>query len=124
MTEAPQVSTTLRRSGFIIEIEGTGSSVTFYPYDKDRTYEAILKKCKELGQDLMSDINNDDIHWERHNIDIQLTEIYQEYYSELENKNISDEEQLLIIAHSRVKETFQDQSGKFYAVLYTLFDKF
>jgi hypothetical protein len=114
---APQVLTTLRRSGFIIEIEGTGSSATFYPYDKDRTYNAILEKCKELGEDLISDINNYDVHWERHNIDIQLTEIYDEYYTELENKRIGDEEQLLIIAHSIIKETFQDQSGKFYAVI-------
>lgn len=51
MTEVPQVSTTIRRSGYIIEIEGMGASLTFYPYDKDRTYNAILAKCKELGQD-------------------------------------------------------------------------
>jgi hypothetical protein len=117
MTEAPQISTTLRRSGFMIEIEGTGSSVTFYPYDKDRTYNAILEKCKELGEDLTSDMNNYDVHWERHNIDIQLTEIYDEYYTELENKRIGDEEQLLTITHSIIKETFRDQSGKFYAVI-------
>lgn len=52
---APQISTTICRSGFIIEIEGTWASVTFYPYDKDKTY-AIVAKCKELGQDLTADV--------------------------------------------------------------------
>jgi hypothetical protein len=116
MTEAPQVSTTIRRSGYIIEIEGTGVCVTFYPYDKDRTYYALLAKCKEMGQDLTSNIENYDVRYERHNIDIQLTEIYREYYDELENKRIRDEDQLLIISYSKIKQKFMDQTGRCFAV--------
>ena len=99
MTSLPLLSITVKRSGFIVEIEGTGASVTFYPYDRDRTFEAIIEKCKELGNDLtlVSKDHKDysDIITERHNIDSQLTEIYQKYYYDLEKKIIKDEEVFL-----------------------------
>ncbi len=84
ITSSPLLSVTIKRSGFLIEIEGTGSSVTFYPYDKDRTFEAIIEKCKELGDDLTL-VSKDHKYYsaiitERHNIDIQLTQIYEKYY--------------------------------------------
>jgi hypothetical protein len=121
MANAPQVSATIKRSGFIVEIEGTGASVTFYPYDKDKTFDAVIAKCKELGDDLTL-INKDhkdhsDIITERHNIDIQLTEIYKKFYDDLEKKVIRDEELLLIIANSQIKNRFIDQTGRFYAVI-------
>lgn len=121
MTSSPLLSITIKRSGFLIEIEGTGASVTFYPYDKDRTFEAIIEKCKELGDDLTlvskdhKDYSN--IITERHNIDIQLTQIYGKYYDDLENKVIKDEDLLLAIANSQIKCRFIDQTGRFYAVI-------
>jgi hypothetical protein len=115
MTEAPQVSNTIRRLGYLVEIEGTASSVTFHPYDRDKTYNAILEKCKELGEDLNS--NTEEVRYERRNLDIQLTEIYKKYYDDLQERRISDEEQLLIIAWSQLKQKFKDQTGRFYAVV-------
>ena len=46
------LSILIKRSGFILEIERTGASVTFYAYDKDKTFDAIISKCRELGLDL------------------------------------------------------------------------
>jgi hypothetical protein len=101
--EAPHISITIVRSGFLIEIEGRGVSITFYPYDKDKTFDAIILKCKDLGQDLISDLQNTEVQTERHNIEIQLTEIYKEYYEEIANRTIKDEDQLLIIANSLIE---------------------
>jgi len=117
MANVPQISTTITRSGFIIDIEGTGASVTYYPYDKDKTYDAIIAKCKELGQDLTVDVQNSEVKTELHNIDIQLTEIYKQYYEQVANRIIKEEDQLLIIANSLIKHKFQDQTGKFYVVI-------
>ncbi len=117
MSGFAQISTTIVRSGFIIEIEGTGASVTFHPYDKDKTYDSVIAKCKELGQDLTLDRQNPEVQTERHNIDIQLTEIYKEYYEGVANRRIKEEDQLLIIANSLIKRKFQDQTGKFYVVI-------
>jgi hypothetical protein len=111
MTEAPQVSTTIIRIGSIIEIEGTGASITFYPYDKDKTYYDLIEKLKDLGQDLTSNIDDDEVRWERRNIDIQLTEIYEEYFQSLQRKQINDEDHLLIVANAQIKHKFQDQKA-------------
>ena len=116
MANVPQISITIIRSGYIVEIQGTGASVTFYPYDKDKTFDGIITKCKELGQDLTEDIENFEVKTERHNIDIQLTEIYKQYYEQVSNRTIREEVQLLIIANSMIKHKFQDQTGKFYIV--------
>jgi hypothetical protein len=117
MTDAPQVSITIRRTGYLIEIEGVGASVTFYPYDRDKTYNALLEKCKEVGEDLTSNLEDDEVNSERRNIDIQLTGIYKEYYEDLEAGLIRDEDQLLIITWSQIKQSFKDQTGRFYAVI-------
>jgi hypothetical protein len=107
--------------GHIIEIEGTGTSVTFLPNDKDKTYEAILAKCKELGTDftLEEDSQNQDldIKEERRNIDIQLTQIYMEYYEQREKKQISDAQHLFSLAMGEIKEQFKDQTGAYYATV-------
>jgi hypothetical protein len=114
------VPVSIKRSGFILEIEGTGASITFYAYDKDRTFDAIISKCQELGLDLtLDDIRKQDdvIMAERHNIDVQLTSIYKEYYEKLEAREIRDEDQLLILANSQIKHRFRDQTDRFYAVI-------
>jgi hypothetical protein len=54
---------------------------------------------------------------ERHNIDVQLTDIYKEYYEKLEAREIRDEDQLLILANSQIKHRFRDQTDRFYAVI-------
>ena len=55
MTSAPLLSVKIRRSGFVIEIQDTNTSVTFYAYDKDKTFDALISKCKELGLHLTLD---------------------------------------------------------------------
>jgi hypothetical protein len=107
----------------MIEIEGTGASVTFYPNDRDKTYEAILAKCKELGTDLTlggddGKEQDSDVKYERHNIDTQLTQIYREYYEEREKKQISDALHLFNLAMGEFRgEQFKDQTGAYYAVI-------
>ena|SRR5215211_4651456 len=102
-----QISTTIKRVGHIIEIEGTGTSVTFLPNDKDKTYDAILAKCKELGTNLTLEEDSQsqdlDVKEERHNIDIQLTQIYTEYYEQREKKQISDAQHLFSLVIGEIK---------------------
>jgi hypothetical protein len=111
----PQITITVKRVGFLVIIEGTGASITFHPNDKDRTYDAIIHKCKELGYDLTADNSNDpDAKYQRQNIEMQLTEIYKDYYLERENKLISDAEHLINLAASEIKAQFKDQTGQHY----------
>lgn len=124
MTSPPLLSVKIIRSGFIIEIQdtNTNASITFYAYDKDKTFDAIISKCKELGLDLtLYDVQKRDTYTdilaERRNIDIQLTEIYKEYYEKLDNREIREEDQLLILVNSQIKHRFKDQIGRFYAVI-------
>jgi hypothetical protein len=117
MVASPQISITIKRLGHIILIEGTGVSVTFYPNDKNMTYNAILAKCVELGSDLSIDKDDFDAKYERHNIDIQLTGIYKQYYEERETRQVSDAEHLVNLAASQITEQFIDQTGAYYAVI-------
>jgi hypothetical protein len=117
MVASPQISITIKRLGHIILIEGTGGSVTFYPNDKDKTYNAIVAKCEELGSDLSIDNEDFETKYERHNIDIQLTEIYKQYYEQRETRKVSDAEHLVNLAASEIKEQFIDQTGMHYVVI-------
>ena len=66
----------LKRNRHLIEIESPDASVTFYPLDIDKTYNAIISKCTELYLGYQfSDT-------ELRDIDIQLTEIYNDYAEE------------------------------------------
>lgn len=120
MTPPPLLSVSINRSGFVLEIKGANVSVTFYADDKDKTFDAIIAKSKELGLDLtLDDIRKQDenIIAERHNIDVQLTSIYKDYYEMLEARQIRDEDQLLILVNSQIQQRFRDQTGRFYAVI-------
>ena len=99
----------LIRQGYLIIVEGLNSSVTFYPNDKDKTFGALIGALKELGSDLAPD--------EIHNLDIQVTNIYKEYYEQRANKKIADSEHLFLLVSSEIKEQFTDQTGAFYAAI-------
>ena len=68
------ISTTVTRQGNLIIVEGLNSSVKFYPNDKDKTFGALIGRLKELGSDLAPD--------RLHDLDVQLTTIYQVYYEQ------------------------------------------
>jgi hypothetical protein len=68
------IDVTIRRAGHIVEIEGLGASVNFYPKNYDKTLNALISRCKELQPDLASDTQ--ELDYLRHSIEIQLTEIY------------------------------------------------
>ncbi len=105
------VSYSLRRIGNMIEIEDTGTSVTFHPDDFDKTLSAIILKCSEL------DPNEPVSHTERRDIEVQLTEIYKDYQEARDKHRTSDAEHLVYLAKSQIKEQFRDQTGAFYAVI-------
>lgn len=76
-----------------------------------------MQSVKNLARIWLQTYKNSKVQTERHNIDIQLTEIYEHYYEQVANRTIKDEDQLLIIANSLIKHKFLDQSGKFYVVV-------
>ncbi len=104
-----EISTNVIRQGYLIIVEGLNSSVTFYPNDKDKTFGALIGALKELGSDLSPD--------EIHNLDVQVTNIYKEYYEQRANKKTSDSEHLFLLVSSEIKEQFTDQTGAFYAAI-------
>ena len=104
-----EISTNVIRQGYLIIVEGLNSSVTFYPNDKDKSFDALICKLKELGSDLAPD--------EIHNLDVQVTNLYKEYYEQRANKKIADSEHLFLLASSEIKEQFTDQTGSFYATI-------
>jgi hypothetical protein len=104
-----EISTTVIRQGCLIIVEGLNSSVTFYPNDKDKSFDALIGALRELGSDLAPD--------EIHNLDVQVTNIYKEYYEQRASKKTSDSEHLFLLASSEIKEQFTDQTGSFYAAI-------
>ncbi len=101
----------LKRNRHLIEIESPDASATFYPLDIDKTYNAIISKCTELYLGYQfSDT-------ELRDIDIQLTEIYNDYAEERDKHKVSDAEHLVYLAKSQIKQQFRDQTGAFYAVI-------
>jgi hypothetical protein len=60
-----------------------------------------------------ADVPTDEIH----SLDIQLTNIYKEYYDQRAKKRISDSEHLFLLASSEIKEQYMDQTGAFYAII-------
>ena len=104
-----ELSVSICRQGFLIVVESLGCSVTFYPNDKDKTFNAIVAKLKELGSDVSDH--------ERMNLDVQLTNVYKEYYEERADKKISDAQHLLNLAAAEIKEQFRDETGAFYLII-------
>ena len=64
---------TIRRTGYIIVIDGTQASVTFHPRDKDKTYSAIIEKCIQLDRAFWKGGN--ELEYLKRDIDVQLTGI-------------------------------------------------
>jgi|SRR5215831_13422230 len=95
-----EISVKIIRHGRLIIIEGLETSVTFYPNDKGRTFDALVDKLRDLGSVQSQE--------ETHNLDVQLTNIYKEYYEQRENKIVSDAEHLVLLAASEIKEQFKD----------------
>jgi hypothetical protein len=60
-----EISVSICRQGFLILVDRIGCSVTFYPNNKDKTFNALVDKLKDLGSDLSDH--------ERLNIDLQLS---------------------------------------------------
>jgi hypothetical protein len=85
-----EISTNVIRQGYLIIVEGLNTSATFYPNDKDKTFDALICRLIELG----SGITRDEIH----NLDSQVTNIYKEYYEDRANNKIADSEHLLLLA--------------------------
>jgi energy-coupling factor transporter ATP-binding protein EcfA2 len=101
----------LNRTRHFIEIESPDVTVTFHPNDYDKTFNSIIIKCSELYSGYqLSDID-------RHDIDVQLTEIYKDYAEERNKHRIKDAEHLVYLAKSQIKEQFRDQTGALYAVI-------
>jgi hypothetical protein len=72
---------------------------------------AIISKCTELYLGYkFSDT-------ELRDIDVQLTEIYNDYAEERDKHRVSDAEHLVYLARSQIKQQFRDQTGAFYAVI-------
>ncbi len=104
-----ELSVSICRQGFLIILESLGCSVTFYPIDKDKTFNAVVDKLKELGSDVSDH--------ERMNLDVQLTNVYKEYYEHRADKKISDAQHLIILAAAEIKEQFKDETGAFYVII-------
>lgn len=104
-----EVSVTIVRHGRLIIIEGINASVTFYPNDRDKTVKALMDKFKELEYDQSQSEIND--------LDVQLTNIYKEYYEQREKRKISDAEHLVLLAAGEIKGQFRDETGAYYAVI-------
>jgi energy-coupling factor transporter ATP-binding protein EcfA2 len=104
-----EISTTVNRQGYLIIIGGLNCSVTFYPNDKDKTFNTLINKLKELGSDVSDH--------ERMNIDVQLTNIYKEYYQQRAENKISDAQHLVNLAAAEIKDQFTDETGAFYVII-------
>ncbi|MDQ6865618.1 MAG: hypothetical protein M3044_17545 [Thermoproteota archaeon] len=104
-----EISTTVNRQGNLIIIGGLNCSVTFYPNDKDKTFNTLINKLKELGSDVSDH--------ERLNIDVQLTNIYKEYYQERAENKISDAQHLVNLGAAEIKDQFTDETGAFYVII-------
>jgi hypothetical protein len=110
-TYSESVTIRLKRNRHLIEIESPDATVTFHPLDFDKTYRAIISKCTELYLGYQfSDT-------ELRDIDVQLTEIYNDYAEERDKHRVSDAEHLVYVARSQIKQQFRDQTGAFYAVI-------
>jgi hypothetical protein len=81
-----QLDVTIKRSGNIVEIEHTGTSVNFDPKDYDKTLNALIDRCKELEPGLASD--KEGFNYLKNSLQIQLTQIYKDYQEE-ENKEFN-----------------------------------
>jgi hypothetical protein len=104
-------TTILKRIGHLIEIEDPDVSVTFHPTDIDKTYDAIISKCKDLYPSYqLTDM-------QRRDIDAQLEEIYKEYDVGRNKRRITEAEHLVNLAMSQIKQQFKDQTGAFYVVI-------
>jgi hypothetical protein len=103
------VTISISRQGFLIIVDGIGCSVTFYPTDKDKTFNAVVDKLKELGSDVSDH--------ERMNLDVQLTNVYKEYYEQRADKKISDAQHLINLAAAEIKEQFRDETGALYVII-------
>jgi hypothetical protein len=103
------VTISISRQGFLVLVDGLGCSVTFYPNDKDQTFNALTCRLKELGTDVSEH--------ERLNLDVQLTNIYKEYYEQRANKKISDAQHLVNLAAAEIKNQFTDETGAFYVII-------
>jgi hypothetical protein len=110
-TYSESVTIILKRNRHLIEIESPDATVTFHPLDFDKTYRAIISKCTELYLGYkFSDT-------ELRDIDVQLTEIYNDYAEERDKHRVSDAEHLVYLARSQMKQQFRDQTGAFYVVV-------
>ena len=86
-----QVDVTIKRTGHIVEIQGTGGSVNFHPEDFEKTLSALIAKCIELQPDLTSD--NAEMDHLKRSVEIQLTDIYADYEEEGKNRYAGTNEQ-------------------------------
>jgi hypothetical protein len=78
-----QLEITFKRTGRIVEIVGTGTSVNFSPTDYSKTLNAIIEKLIEMQPDLASDKKQ--LMYQKQSAEAQLTEIYKEYENEKKN---------------------------------------
>jgi hypothetical protein len=110
-TYSETVTTRLKRTGHLIEVEDPDVTVTFHPTNIDKTYDAIISKCKELYPGYpLTEIQFRDI-------DVQLAEIYKDYDEGKNKRWITEAEHLVNLAMSQIKLQFKDQTGAFYAVI-------
>jgi len=111
----PRISHTLKRIGHVVVVEDLGVGVTFHPNNRDLTFNMLLHKLKDYGDDVTG--NDQASVNERHNLDKQLEGIYTVWNAELVNRKVSEQEELATYVLGFVKHRFRDDEGKYYAVI-------
>ena len=80
-------------------------SVTFHPTDPDKTFSAIITRCKSLYPGYQwTEIQYRDI-------DRQLTDSYKDYDESRNKRRISEADHLVNLAMPQIKQQFRDQTG-------------
>jgi hypothetical protein len=103
-------NTRLKRTGHLIEVEDPDLTVTFHPTDIDKTSEAIILRFNELYA------GNQLLNIQLRDINVQLTEIYKDYDEARKKHKVKDDEHLVYLTKSQIKEQFRDQTGAIYFV--------
>ncbi|WP_148700040.1 hypothetical protein [Candidatus Nitrososphaera evergladensis] len=84
---------TIHREGNIVCIDGTKASVTFKPRDKDKTFKALIEKCALLDKGFE---DKTELEYLKNSIEIQLTQIYQDYERERARKEKPKKKDLVV----------------------------
>jgi hypothetical protein len=121
-----QLDITIKRTGNIVEIVGTGCSVNFLPKNYSKTLNAIMEKLIETQPDLASD--ETELTYQKQSAEAQLTEIYKQYEKEQQKSDDKAQQQqepsksaadiLVELAIKNTKLLFEDQYGTTFALVY------